>query len=184
MKLYTCLCTSEICPLEYAHAKVYSGGIKSVVFTFYTELATDSGNLCQTNHVIGELLENMPIPIRVALGKNGAIYTTLTETQMKGFLFVGGRNICEFPKTTTSIKLSKYKNKQLVPVRQLPAQCRIWNTDLGTFVYHTFKFTFWQKVNHLAENVSSCIHEMTNLRMNPNIINSKVRQVFETVNTA
>lgn len=184
MELYTRLCASEVRPLENAHAKVYSGGIKCVVFAFYAELATDSGTLYLTNHVICELLENTPIPIRVAPGNNGSVYTTLTETQMKGFLFVGGRNIREFPKATASIKLSKHKDKQLAPVRQLPTQCWIWNTDLDAFSYHTFKFSFWQKVNHLAENVSSCIHEMTNLRMSPNIINSKVRQLFETVNTA
>ena len=105
-------------------------------------------NLRNLNHKISELLKNMPVSISITSGKGRAVYASPTETEVKGLFFMGGHNIRKLPKAATTVKLPKHKDKQLVPIRQLPTQCQICNAGFNAVGYHTLKFTFWQKVNH------------------------------------
>lgn len=53
-----------------------------------------------------------------------------------------------------------------------------------TRLHDSFKFAFWQKVNNLAENVSSCIHENFGnriLRLRPQYNHLKSATMFSAL---
>lgn len=150
---------SELCPVINTHAKVNRGGIERIELAADTKFPVYTGFLSQHNHMVGELLEHMPITIGIASGENITIYRFFAKSEMKGFLAMCCSDIREFTETSTSEQLTEYKDKQLSPIRQLPSEGSVLNLIFGTMLHDSFKFTFWQKVNNLAENISSCIHE-------------------------
>ena len=127
---------------------------------------------------------NLKISIRVAFGKNRTVYPIFTETEMKRLFFMRHGYVRQFTETTAAIKLPEHKNEQLIPIRQLPSQCWVCNFVFYATGHDSFKFSFWQKVSYLAENISSCIHVKANMRASPNIANSKVRQGIGYLNVA
>jgi hypothetical protein len=150
---------SELCPVINTHAKVNRGGIERIELAADTKFPVYTGFLSQHNHMVGELLEHMPITIGIASGENITVYRFFAKSEMKGFLAMCCSDIREFTETSTSEQLTEYKDKQLSPIRQLPSEGSVLNLIFGTMLHDSFKFAFWQKVNNLAENVSSCIHE-------------------------
>lgn len=184
MKLYARFCTSKISPLENTHAKIYRRRIKRIEFSFNTEFSPNSGTLSHIYHMISEFFKDMPVSIRVAFGKNRTVYSIFTETEMKRLFFMRHGYVRQFTETTAAIKLPEHKNEQLIPIRQLPSQCWVCNLVFYATRHDSFKFSFWQKVSYLAENISSCIHVKANMRASPNIANSKVRQGIGYLNVA
>lgn len=156
---------SELCPVINTHAKVNRGGIKRVESAADAELPVYPGFLSQHYHVIGELLEHMPVAICITSGENITVYLLLAKAEMKGLLLMCRGDIREFPETSTSKQLTEHEDKQLSPIRQLPSESSVLNIMFGTMLHDSFEFTLWQKVNNLAENVSSCIHEKSGNRV-------------------
>ena len=103
---------------------------------------------------------------------------------MKRLFFMCHRNVRQFTETTAAIKLPEHKNKQLIPIRQLPSQCWVCYFVFYATGHDSFKFSFWQKVSYLTKNISSCIHGVANMRTSPNIANSKGRQAIGYLNVA
>ena len=156
---------SELCPVINTHAKVNRRGIERIELATYTEFPVYTGFLSQHNHMVGELFEHMPVTIGIASGENITVNRFFAKAEMKGFPAMRGSDICEFTETSTSEQLTEYKDKQLSPIRQLPSEGSVLNLVFGTMLHDSFKFAFWQKVNNLTENVSSCIHEKSGNRM-------------------
>ena len=150
---------SELCPVINTHAKINRGGIERVDLAADTKFPVYTRFLSQNNHMVGELFEHMPVAIGIASGENITVYRFFAKAEMKGFPAMCCSDICEFTETSASEKLTKHKDKQLSPIRQLPSEGSVLNLVFGTMLHDSFKFAFWQKVNNLAENVSSCIHE-------------------------
>lgn len=179
--------TSELCPAVDTHAKVNCGGIKRVELAADAELPVYPGLLSQHNHMIGELLEHMPITIGIASGENITVYRFLAETEMKGLLAMCRGDIRELTETSTSEQLTEHEHKQLSPIRQLPSEGSVLNHIFGAMPHDSFKFAFWQKVDNLAENVSSCIHEKSGnrvLRLRPQYNHLKSATRFLAVKIA
>lgn len=156
---------SELCPVINTHAKINRGGIKRVEFAADAELPVYPGFLSQHYHVIGELLEHMPVAICITSGENITVYRLLAKAKMKRLLSMCRGDIREFPKTSTSKKLTEHEYKQLSPIRQLPSEGSVLILIFCTMLHDSFKFALWQKVNNLTENVSSCIHEKSGNRV-------------------
>ena len=156
---------SELCPVINTHAKVNRRGIERIELATYTEFPVYTGFLSQHNHMVGELFEHMPVTIGIASGENITVNRFFAKAEMKGFPAMCGSDICEFTETSTSEQLTEYKDKQLSPIRQLPSEGSVLNLVFGTMLHDSFKFAFWQKVNNLTENVSSCIHEKSGNRV-------------------
>lgn len=89
MKFYAGLGASESGPVIDTHTEVYCGRIESIEFAADTEFAVDPGFLGQRNHMIGEILEYMPVPMGVASGKNVSIHGFTAKSKVKGFLAMG-----------------------------------------------------------------------------------------------
>lgn len=177
----------ELCPVINTHAKVNRGGIKRVEFAAHAELPVYSGLLSQRYNVIGELLEYMPVAIGIASGENITVHLFLAKAEMKRLLAMCRSNICEFPKASASEQLTEHENKQLSPIRQLPSKSSVLNIVFGAMLHDSFKFTLWQKVNNLAENISSCIHEKSGnrvLRLRPQYNHLKSATRFSNLKIA
>ena len=156
---------SELCPVINTHAKVNRGGIERIELATDTKFTVYTGFLSQHNHMVGELFEHMPVTIGIASGENITVYGFFAKAEMKGFPAMCCSYIREFTETSTSEQLTEYKDKQLSPIRQLPSERSVLNLIFGTMLHDSFKFAFWQKVNNLAENISSCIHEKSGNRV-------------------
>lgn len=159
VQFYSGLGASELDPVVHAHAQINSGGIECVEFASDTELTVYSCILGKHYHVIGELLKYMPVSVSIASGKDVAVHRIFSEPEVKGLLAVSGCDISKFTETAASEKLTEHKDQQLSPIRQLPSESSVLYLMFDTRLHDSFKFAFWQKVNNLAENVSSCIHE-------------------------
>ena len=168
----------EFSPVEYTHAQVYGCRVKSIESSSDTKFPVNSGILCRFYHMIGVFLIDSPVTKIVASGKNVSIHQPGAKPQMKTAFSMGCRNIGKFPQTFTTKQLAEYKRQEVSPIRQLPPKSTVfWSVLLSGFK-DPFEFTFWQKVSHLAENVSSCIHWIDNCGFPTKLVNSKVRQVF------
>lgn len=150
---------SELGPVVYAHAQINGGGIECIEFASDTELSVYPCILGKHYHVIGELLEYVPVPVGVASGKDIAVHRIFPKPEVKRLLAVSGCVISKFTETAASEKLTEHKDQQLSPIRQLPSESSVLYLMFDTRLHDPFKFAFWQKVNNLAENVSSRIHE-------------------------
>lgn len=178
---------SELCPFINIHAKINRGGIKRIELAANTELTVYPGFLSQRYHVIGELLEYMPVSIGVASGENITVHRIFAEAKMKGLLAMSRSDISEFTEAFTPDQLTEYEDKQLSPIRQLPSEGSVLNLMIGALLYDSFEFAFWQKVNNLAENVSSCIHEKSGnriLRLRPQYNHLKSATRFSALKIA
>lgn len=150
---------SELSPVVHAHAQINGGGIECIEFASDTGLSVYPCILGKHYHVIGELLEYVPVPVGVASVKDIAVHRIFPEPEVKRLLAVSGCDISKFTETAASDKLAEHKDQQLSPIRQLPSERSVLYLMFDTRLHDSFKFAFWQKVNNLAENVSSCIHE-------------------------
>jgi hypothetical protein len=184
MQLDAGLGRPKLRPIEYTHTEIYRGRVKCVEFAIYAKLTINSSCLCFLNHVVGKFFKYMPISERIRPRKSLSRYDFFTETEMKRFFVVGRRYCGKLAKTPASLQLSKYKDKQLIPVGHRPTGSLIDYTILDAVIHDPFEFPLWQKVSDLTKYVSSCIHEMTNFGTFPKIVISKVRQGFEGLNIA
>lgn len=138
-----------------------------------TEFTVYSCILGKHYHVIGELLEYVPVPMGVASGKDIAVNRIFPIPKVKRLLAMGGCDISKFTKATASEKQTEHKDQQLSPIRQLPSDSSVLYPMFDTRLHDSFKFAFWQKVNNLAENVSSAFMKILGtgfLGSDPNII--------------
>lgn len=169
---------AELCPVIVAHAKVYSRGVKGIELPSDAELPVNTGTLSESNHVVGELFEHMPVAMGVASGENVAVNCLLAESKVERLLAMGRGDVGEFSQTPTSQELAEHQHEQLPPIGELPAEGSVFHLVLEPGLHDSFKFSFWQKVSNLAENISSCVHGIRLIGSVPIITNSKVRQGF------
>lgn len=176
MELYPRLCASELRPFIDTQAQINSAGVKRIELTSDAEFSINTGLLRHINHVIGEFLKHMPIPMSIASGKDIPINWIFAKPKVKRLIGMSRRNISQVSETSASEELAEHENKQLPPIGQMPLQCAVFNSALGSAFHDSFKFSLWQKVNHLTENISSCMHRNSYRGFSPNIVISKVRQ--------
>ncbi len=150
--------TSESCPVIYAHAEVYGGGIKCIELPIDTEFPIDTATLGHVDHMISELLEDMPVSVAVASGKYVAVNGILPKAEVKGLLGMGCRDGCQLPKAPAPKQLAKHEDQKLSPIGQLPLHCAILDFILCSLLHDPLKISLWQKVGNLTENISSCMH--------------------------
>lgn len=169
----------ESCPAVNAHAEVYGGGIKCIELSIDTEFPIDTASLGHVDHMISELLEDMPISVAVASGKDIAVNRILSKAEVKGLLGVGCCDVCQLSEAPAPKQLTKHENQKLSPIGQLPLHCAILDFILCSLLHDPLKISLWQKVGNLTENISSCMHQNSYMGNRPNIIISKVRQDFQ-----
>ena len=175
---------SEPGPIEHRQTQVYGGGVKGIELAADAELSVDTCALCKLDHVVGECLEYMPVPMVVTTGKGYLADRLLPKSQMEGFLFMGAKYYCQLAQTSATEKLAEYQNKEVAPVGQLPPQCSVVDIILGSVFHYPLKFTLRQKFYNLTEYILSAVHRcyITPIfRAGAKIVISKVRQHFQPI---
>lgn len=176
MELYARLGASELRPFIDAHAQINCAGIKGIELATDAKFSVKACLLRLFNHMVGELLKHMPIPVSIASGEDVAVNGIFAKSEMERFLGMSRCDIGQLTKATAPEKLAEHENQQLSPVGQLPFGGAVFDSVFNSALHDSFKFSLWQKVGDLAENISSCMHRNSYRGLPPNIVISKVRQ--------
>lgn len=167
MKFNPRLGASELRPIMDTHAKINGRGVKGIEFAPDAELFANPTGLCLINHMVGEILKDMSVPMSIAAREDVPVNQVLPKAKVKRLLGMDSRYIRQFTEATTSKQLSKHENQQLPPIGQLPVKGSVFDLVLGSILHDSFKMPFWQKVSDLAENVSSCMYRSNYIGSDP-----------------
>ena len=165
--------TSELRPAKERHAEVDSRRVHGIEPAVQLKLSCNPSLLRKEHHVESKLLKDAIVSEVVDLGKRTLLDGSLSESEMKRLLSMGGCYICEFPQSTTPHKLSEHKDEKLTPGRR--------SLTLGPVVeldHKAFEIPLWKKTGYLSENVLSDMHKYPKFDLGAKVRISKVRQVF------
>jgi hypothetical protein len=153
MHLDSALGLSEVSLLEKAHAKVYRCRIKRVELTIKHKRLCDSLALSKINHIVGKLLKDLVVSVRIGIRHIAQLYISATETEMVALTLDGINDRSDFSEAVTACKLSEHHDKKLVPTGEMLH-------PLITFVsfHNAIKDSFRKKTDELTEYVFACIH--------------------------
>ena len=144
---------SEVSPLKKAHAKVYRCRIKRVELTIKHKRLCDSLALSKINHIIGKLLKDLVVSVRIGIRHIAQLYISATETEMVALTLDGINDRSDFSEAVTACKLSEHHDKKLVPTGEMLH-------PLVSFMsfYNAVKDSFRKKTDELTEYVFARIH--------------------------
>ena len=165
--------TSELRPAKERHAEVDSRRVHGIEPAVQLKLSCNPSLLCKEYHVEGKLLKDAIVSEVVDLGKRTLLDGSLSESEMKRLLSMGGCYICEFPQSTTAHELSEHEDEKLAPVRRSLALGPV--VGLG---HKAFEIPLWKKAGYLSENVLSDMHKYPKIDLGAKVRISKVRQGF------
>lgn len=167
------LCTFESYPFEKGHTEVYSGGIKSIEPSIEYKLLVNTLFMNQLHHMISEFFKNRIIPKLIHLRQLGSVNKVSTKTKMIRLFGVSSSNICEFPKTTSDIQLTKHENQHLIPACQTPITCSVFVPE-----HKSFEISLRYEFYYLTNNILSLIHVCQILWLKAKITITNDRQDF------
>ena len=144
---------SEVSPLKKAHAKVYRCRIKRVELTIKHKRLCDSLALSKINHIVGKLLKDLVVSVRIGIRHIAQLYISATETEMVALTLDGINDRSDFSEAVTACKLSEHHDKKLVPTGEMLH-------PLVSFMsfYNAVKDSFRKKADELTEYVFARIH--------------------------
>ena len=175
MHFNSALGLSEVCPLEKTHTKVYRRRIKRIELSVEFKRSCDSLALSKVNHIVGKLLKDLVIPVRIGIRHIAQLYVSATETEMVDLTLDGVNDCCNFSETITARELSEHHDKELISTGEKLH-------PLITFVsfYNAIKDSFSKKTNEPVEYVFACIHTCPILMSVANMRNQfkSTRSVF------
>ena len=175
---------SESCPVEHRQTQVDGGGIKGIELAANAELSVDTCALSKLDHVVGECLEHMPVPMVVTTGKDIPVNRILAESKMEGFLFMSAKNSGKLTEAPASNELTEDEDKKLAPIGKLPPEGLVRNIILDSVFHYPLEFTLGQKFYNLTEYILAAVHGCyftPIFRVGAKIAISKVRQHFQPI---
>lgn len=165
--------TPELCPTKERHAEVDSRRVHGIEPAVQLKFSCNPSLLRKEHHVEGKLLKDAIVSEVVDLGKRTLLDGSLSKSEMKRLLSMGGCYICEFPQSTTAHELSEHEDEKLTPGRR--------SLTLGSVVeldYKAFEIPLWKEAGYLSENVLSNMHKYPKFDLDAKVRISKVRQGF------
>ena len=165
--------TSELRPTKERHAEVNSRRVHGIEPAVQLKLSCNPSLLRKEHHVESKLLKDAIVSEVVDLGKRTLLDGSLSESEMKRLLSMGGCYICEFPQSTTAHELSEHEDEKLAPVRRSLALGPV--VGLG---HKAFEIPLWKKAGYLSENVLPDMHKYPKIDLGAKVRISKVRQGF------
>ena len=165
--------TSELRPTKERHAEVDSRRVHGIEPAVQLKLSCNPPLLRKEHHVEGKLLKDAIVSEIVDLGKRTLLDGSLSESEMKRLLSMGGCYICEFPQSTTAHELSENEDEKLTPVRRSLALGPVVELD-----HKAFEIPLWKKTGYLSKNVLSDMHKYPKFDLGAKVRISKVRQGF------
>ena len=173
MNLDARLRTSELCPAEERHTEVDGGGVNGIESAMQFKISCNPSLLCKEYHVEGKLIKDVVVPEVVGLGKRTLIDGSLSESEMKRLLSMGGCYICKLPQSTTTLKLSEHEDEKLAPMRRSPILGPVAGPG-----HKALEIPLGKKAGYLSKNVLSDMHIYPKLDLDAKVRISKVRQGF------
>ena len=173
MDLDARLRTSELRPTKERHTEVDSRRVHGIEPAVQLKLSRNPSFLCKEHHVEGKLLKDAIVSEVVSLGKRTLVDGSLSESEMKRLLSMGGCYICEFPQSTAALKLPEHEDEQLTPRRWCPFLGPV--AGLGN---KALEIPLWKEAGYLSENVLSNMHKYPKFDLGAKVRISKVRQDF------
>ena len=113
----------------------------------------------------------------VGFGQNLSVDRSGTESKMFIFLSMCSSNVCELPKTFTTIKLAEHKNQHVTPMRHRPA-----SRPIVIFGEDSSELFLRKKQGYLCENKFSYMHICSDFESGAKIRISKPGHKFSTQN--
>jgi len=165
--------TSELRPTKERHAEVDSRRVHGIEPAVQLKLSRNPSLLRKEHHVESELLKDAIVSEVVSLGKRTLVDGSLSESEMKRLLSMGGCYICEFPQSTTTLKLPEHEDEQLTPRRRCPILGPV--AGLGN---KALEIPLGKEAGYLSENVLSDMHKYPKFDLGAKVRISKVRQGF------
>ena len=160
--------TSELSPAKERHAEVDSRRVHGIEPAVQLKLSCNPSLLRKEHHVESKLLKDAIVSEVVDLGKRTLLDGSLSESEMKRLLSMGGCYICEFPQSTTPHKLSEHKDEKLAPVRRSLAFGPVVELD-----HKAFEIPLWKEAGYLSEYILS-----DNFDLDAKVCVSKARHFF------
>ena len=164
---------SELRPAKERHAEVDSRRVHGIEPVVQLKLSCNPSLLRKEHHVESKLLKEAIVSEVISLGKRTLLDGSLSESEMKRLLSMGGCYICEFPQSTTAHELSEHEDEKLTPVRRSLALCPV--VGLG---HKAFEIPLGKETGYLSENVLSNMHKYPKFDLDAKVRISKVRQGF------
>jgi hypothetical protein len=174
MHLNAGLGTSEPSPFKKRHAKIYSSGIKGIVFSVELKLLINTLLLGKFYNMISKLFKDMVITDLIYFGELRSINWCLTKTKVKRLIGMCRSNIRQFTKAITAIQLTEHENQQLVPICQIPS----FGFVVTFFHDKSFKVSFGKEIGDLTEKIFAAVHCTLLFGSPAKVDSSKVRQGF------
>ena len=165
--------TSELRPAKERHAEVNRRRVHGIESAVQLKLSCSPSLLRKEYHVEGKLLKDAIVSEVVSLGKRTLVDGSLSESEMKRLLSMGGCYICEFPQSTATLKLTEHEDEQLTPRRRCPILGPV--AGLGN---KALEISLWKETGYLSENVLSNMHKYPKIDLGAKVRISKVRQGF------
>lgn len=167
---------SELCPLEYRHAKVNCSGVHSIESAMKFKISCDAPTLCLSNHMKGKLFKDSVISDGVSFGQRLSVNGYVAETQEKRFLTMSDSYICKFSEASATQQLSEHQYQHVTPMRERPAFGLV--VVLGNY---TPELSLRKELRDLSENILPDMHGNTDFDSAAKVAISKVGHAVEKI---
>ena len=117
------------------------------------ELPIKPLTLSEIDHVAGELLKDLVIPVGIGVSDVAQLDITTSKTEMVAFCLDGVDDADDLPKAVATGELTIHHHQKLVPAREslhVPVAL--------VLLYDAIKGSLGQKLNELTEHILSAIH--------------------------
>ena len=165
--------TSELRPTKERHAEVDSRRVHGIESAVQLKLSCNPSLLREEHHVESKLLKDAIVSEIVSFGKRTLFDGSLSESEKKRLLSMGGCYICELSQSFATHELTEHKDEKPAPVRRGQALGPVVELD-----HKAFEIPLWKETGYLSKNVLSDMHKYPKFDLCAKVRISKVRQGF------
>ena len=144
---------SEVSPLKQTQAEVDSCGVEGIESSMQLELPVKPFTLSESDHMVGELLEDPVIPVGIGISDVAQLDIAASKTEMVALTLDSINDADDFPKAVAAGKLAVHHHEKLVPA------CESLHIPVAlVLLYDAIKGSLRHKFNELTEHIFSAIH--------------------------
>lgn len=170
-------CRTELCPPKNRHAQVDGRRVDGVESSMQLKLFDNAPLLGDAHHIERKFLEDAVVSDGVGLREHLPIDGQTAKSEKDCFISMSSSYVCEFSQASTSKKLAKHQNQQMVPVGEAPLLCPV-----AVPCYNTPELPLGQECCYLSKYVLTYVHKTLELSSNVYKRISKPGHVYITAN--
>lgn len=142
-----------VSPLEQTQTDVDSCGVEGIELSMQDELPIKPLTLSEIDHMAGELLKDLVIPVGIGVSDVAQLDITTSKTEMVAFCLDGVDDADDLPKAVATGELTLHHHQKLV------SACESLHVPVAlVLLYDAIKGSLGQKLNELTEHIFSAIH--------------------------